>query len=745
MSIVEEGDRQPGNPTVLRVGAHLAWGDPNDPFPYTALRNARRVRSVLVEPEPVAHEQLRLLIATSNLSNVAAVNAAVCASDARGGKVTFYSRRGGVENSSLPQFASLNKQHVLDHLKRGGHRWRPSAHLQELEVACASVATTLDRLGVATEDLLLMTVDAEGSDLDIVRAAPWGRDFLPRLLLFEHRHIVRQPGGLEQTRAFLSALRANHSYRCEDTLDEENVYCVHERAAPLAGCSAMWSRSGPQWPTERWMLTLRSDSSHGDATRQLGRTPLAQSSSAAAVPRTPPEPSAGRPPLGAAQASATTSQPRDASLGATREGAATCRGAYTTFVSGVNYVPGVQCLLRNRAQVGSNCPWVVVYDDRDRPSTALPRRVLRSLSLMMTRLGDELVALSSLFGRLGGNASLQHDAFTGVVCEDAVPASAGRRLYERSEYTTPWLKLWLWALPHEYLLYVDCDVLLTRSLDALLREPPRVLASGDVGLLAMPAASCPKQASFNSGVVLFRPSLEALAALQRLAATWARRMVTLGGKWKPPKACERRVGDQSILNFFYRASGRAGRLGWAPLPAWVRVRPASLWANEQALAAGSHAGASTPQKRSDPEPPAVLHFLAEPKPWAMRSNGTSGQDAQALALWTRSCGVLGSHAPEPPTAHQEDPGAASQAAPSRGKEGQPCGDQCVDTTAPAGGPCAHHCGTGWLCCRKDFPSLNNTCSQALSLFRARFKQPDLPRGWLCVDPSVRPPPCRRSP
>ena len=244
MSIVEEGDRQPGNPTVLRVGAHLAWGDPNDPFPYTALRNARRVRSVLVEPEPVAHEQLRLLIATSNLSNVAAVNAAVCASDARGGKVTFYSRRGGVENSSLPQFASLNKQHVLDHLKRGGHRWRPSAHLQELEVACASVATTLDRLGVATEDLLLMTVDAEGSDLDIVRAAPWGRDFLPRLLLFEHRHIVRQPGGLEQTRAFLSALRANHSYRCEDTLDEENVYCVHERAAPLAGKllapSAVW-------------------------------------------------------------------------------------------------------------------------------------------------------------------------------------------------------------------------------------------------------------------------------------------------------------------------------------------------------------------------------------------------------------------------------------------------------------------------------------------------------------------------
>lgn len=228
-----------------------------------------------------------------------------------------------------------------------------------------------------------------------------------------------------------------------------------------------------------------------------------------------------------------------------------CRGAYTTFLSGATYVPGVQCLLTSAARAGAVCPFVVLYDDRER--VALPTAALAALKAAM-RPTDVLVPLTSLYKTLGVDKLRKH-AYTGVeICPDPTSTREGRRLYEKSEYTTPWLKLWLWALPasrYEHLLYLDADIAFLHNLDHVLMHPPSLIErqtdeeleehakaaaaaarataaaasspplphGGGVSLYASAAAQCPRQTAFNSGVMLFKPSL--LQVRSRCAKTHA--------------------------------------------------------------------------------------------------------------------------------------------------------------------------------------------------------------------------------
>ena len=53
------------------------------------------------------------------------------------------------------------------------------------------------KFGVAESELLILTVDAEGADLDIVSSVAWGR-VLPRVVLFERIHVVRAPSRVER-------------------------------------------------------------------------------------------------------------------------------------------------------------------------------------------------------------------------------------------------------------------------------------------------------------------------------------------------------------------------------------------------------------------------------------------------------------------------------------------------------------------------------------------------------------------
>ena len=51
----------PQGTVLLRVGAHLAWNNPNDPL--SRYRTSQPLRMVLVEPQPNVFQRLQRLIA----------------------------------------------------------------------------------------------------------------------------------------------------------------------------------------------------------------------------------------------------------------------------------------------------------------------------------------------------------------------------------------------------------------------------------------------------------------------------------------------------------------------------------------------------------------------------------------------------------------------------------------------------------------------------------------------------------
>lgn len=274
-----------------------------------------------------------------------------------------------------------------------------------------------------------------------------------------------------------------------------------------------------------------------------------------------------------------------------------------------------------------------------------------------------------------------------------------------------------------------------------------------------------------------------LEQLQWWASYFYQRMVRTG--LKPNKACENRVGDQSILNFYYRSR-------WTSLPPAIRVRPASLWLNEQHWLAhnnasvaspaahptsplarqsgsggggsggGSAADAARSKRQSIGVTPALLHFLAEPKPWLL----PHGTIHPLRMLWSRVCGVSEPHAageqrvqshqqardpppPAPPAQSATGGGQGRRAANDEladwakamppaleGKEGVECWRPCNMTLA---GRYCDFCGSGWLCCRKDHPSPSDVCREPLNVLRSRFVRMPPPRGWVCVNPARRQP------
>lgn len=181
----------------------------------------------------------------------------------------------------------------------------------------------------------------------------------------------------------------------------------------------------------------------------------------------------------------------------------------------------------------------------------------------------------------------------------------GRRLYAQDQYFAPWLKLWLWALVTlPSIVYLDADVLVRQNIDALFSfvGGGSSVALDRYSLAAVPAR-CPipggrNLTAFNTGVLWLRPSLLRLRELQGQASTWYQRMKT---GWKPNKACESRVGDQTLL---FHAHLRHPP---TPLPARFNVAAHRLQHEQQQGAAG--ATSSMPAA-------SVLHYLGEPKPWA---------------------------------------------------------------------------------------------------------------------------------
>ena len=76
------------------------------------------------------------------------------------------------------------------------------------------------------------------------------------------------------------------------------------------------------------------------------------------------------------------------------------------------------------------------------------------------------------------------------------------------------------------------------------------------------------------------------------------------------------------------------------------------------------------------------------------------------------------------------------------------GASCVQDGV--GKPCGASCGDGQWCCRRNHPSLNDSCAEPLLALRERYEaaahqRPPPLRGWMCVDPRaprMPPPPWR---
>ena len=250
-SIDNETVSSSGRGVVLRIGAHLAWADANDPFG-DVLRRSRSLSTLLVEPHPSTFAKLSALLREERargVNNVVAINAAACTTDRN---LTFFTAVGDTSSGAGAQFSSASREHVATHLRMTR---TPTSSIRELYVPCFSVPTLLAQQSADERSLLMLTVDAEGSDLDILQGVVWGHDHaLPRLVMFEQTHVNRQPGGREKLQGFVSALSTRHRYACqskparthglEAKTGSPDMWCVHHRASLLPGCNSMWPTPG---------------------------------------------------------------------------------------------------------------------------------------------------------------------------------------------------------------------------------------------------------------------------------------------------------------------------------------------------------------------------------------------------------------------------------------------------------------------------------------------------------------------
>ena len=268
--------------------------------------------------------------------------------------------------------------------------------------------------------------------------------------------------------------------------------------------------------------------------------------------------------------------------------------AFATFLSGSSYVPGALCLQKTLLRTnGAKCPLLLMYDDR--PQGALRASERTDLEGRLQG-ANRLVPLSGLFARLNGTSQ----------------AFYGHHSPVRSWAFNTWLKLWIWALPARRVVLLDNDMVVYHNLTWLFSLPLPKHGTDTSSLLA---SNCGKKQhgsdAFNSGVMVIAPSLRLTAALQGYAAKrYAHR--ARGGKQL--KYCEKTVGDQSLLNSFFRQT-------WGELPK-MNVS-GSLNFNYQRLQPNSTADI------------AVLHFAGmQPKPWACRKHC---EKSLAVSKWKQAC------------------------------------------------------------------------------------------------------------
>ena len=293
------------------------------------------------------------------------------------------------------------------------------------------------------------------------------------------------------------------------------------------------------------------------------------------------------------------------------------------------------CLRHQLELVNSSCPMILVYNDK----APLPLKQLED-----TFGRQHLLPLSHLVDRyhLYDSEHTKH-------LKKANSSLSGRRLFEGSAgVANTHQKLWLWALPIPRAVFLDIDMLVLRNIDSLFAVS--LPKSTIPGIATTTCKSKYGSRFFNSGLVVFEPSLLALRSLLK-AERWVNepwhghiahdgeRWVQICGpmhdpqaaarlfpnssnplrscreKYGPghtpslmPKACESKYTDQSVFNFVF------SRLR-TPIP-----------------------HVFNDYNYFDLNQSRVVHFVGEPKPWN-KDKGRSqvGSRHEASQLWRQRC------------------------------------------------------------------------------------------------------------
>ena len=177
--------------------------------------------------------------------------------------------------------------------------------------------------------------------------------------------------------------------------------------------------------------------------------------------------------------------------------------AYVTLVTNADYLPGAFALVRSLLLTGTTADVVVLHTPHVR--------------------AEALASLSHLGARLAACRLLPtSDAFDAAHSRQAQHARAPFTKGEKPAFHTPldnFVKLRLWQLPYERVVFLDADAIVLRRIDRLFHYPEFSAAPNVYESLA-------DFRRLNSGVFTARPSADTyarmLARLDRPGAFWKR-------------------------------------------------------------------------------------------------------------------------------------------------------------------------------------------------------------------------------
>ena len=230
---------------VVQVGAN--FGDMNRsavgmhhdvrdvvPLALSRLLGDRRVRAVMVEPNPAVFQVLNLsLLGRSDAFRFTARQLAICTTTSQA--VDFHvvsiprllkkfptaPRWAKNELSSLDRESVLNGLYWLTSSSTDRHQRNPAQYIDVIRVPCLHPVDFLREVGLAASLLDVLVVDAEGLDGAIISSFLADAHARPRLIFFEEH------GRLQGRRDFKRALRTLRRTGYQLVCCECNVTTLH--------------------------------------------------------------------------------------------------------------------------------------------------------------------------------------------------------------------------------------------------------------------------------------------------------------------------------------------------------------------------------------------------------------------------------------------------------------------------------------------------------------------------------------